>query len=126
MSGTGVTNASVILDTRTLNAPGTTTFGNATGGSALFLRNGAVINNLAGATWTIVNGNGNGIFFNGGTASTFNNAGTFQMTGGVSNTVSVALNNTGTVNANAGTLSFTGVYTQTTGTTQLNGGGITS
>src|SRR5260370_27068999 len=48
------------------------------------------------------------------------------MTGGVSNTVSVAFNNTGTVNANAGTLSFTGVYTQTTGTTQLNGGGITS
>src|SRR5260370_36094313 len=44
----------------------------------LFLQSGGVINNLAGATWSIVNGNGNGIIFNGGTASTFNNAGTLQ------------------------------------------------
>jgi len=48
------------------------------------------------------------------------------MTGGTSDTVSVAFNNTGTVNANAGTLNFTAVYTQTSGSTVLNGGGITS
>jgi len=62
----------VFLDTRTLNAPGTTTFGNATGGSILFLTNGAVVNNLSGATWNIVNGNNvftTGIRFNGGAAA---------------------------------------------------------
>src|SRR4029077_20213933 len=138
MSGAGVTNANggmnipnvnVFLDTRTLNASGTTAFGNATGGSGLFLQSGAVVNNLAGATWSIVNGNvnvGNGIIYNGGVAPAFNNAGTLQMTGGVSNNVSVVFNNSGTVNANVGTLNFSGVYTQTSGSTALNGGGITS
>src|SRR5260370_9337409 len=56
MGGAGVTNANggmtvpnanVSLDMRTLNASGTTTFGNATGGSGLFLSSGAVVNNVA-------------------------------------------------------------------------------
>src|SRR6516165_2449015 len=119
-SGTGTTNAnggmsfpggSVILDTRTLNVSGATTFGSTTVASNLFLQNGAVVNNLAGATWSLVAGNGQGIFFNGGAAPTFNNAGTFQqVTGATNNTVNVAFNNNtgGTVAVNAGTLSFSG------------------
>src|SRR5260370_22716362 len=83
MSGTGVTNTNggmslpagqPTLSTRTLNASGTTTHGSTTSGFNLLVVNGAVINNLAGATWNIVNGNGNGIFFNGGAANTFNKA----------------------------------------------------
>jgi uncharacterized repeat protein (TIGR01451 family) len=140
MSGTGTAfanggmsvpqNAS-ILDTRTLNISGNTTFGSANGGSQLFVQNGAVINNLAGSAWNFVNGSNStssGIFFN-GAAGTFNNAGTFQMTGGTGNAVTVPFNNSGTVSANAGTLSFTGVYTQPAGSgasTLLNGGSITA
>jgi YVTN family beta-propeller protein len=133
MSGAGITNAnggmsipngSVVLDTRTLNASGTTTFGNTTGGSNLFLQNGAVLNNLVGATWNIVNGAGNGIFYNGGASPAFNNAGTFKMTGGTSDTVNVAFKNTGTVAANAATMIFGVAYTQTAGNTILNGGSI--
>src|SRR5260370_29921610 len=120
MNGTGATNANggmsvsntnVFLDTRTLNASGTTTFGNATGGSGLYLSNGAVVNNLAGATWNIVNGKtniGNGNNYKGGAAPAFNNAGTFQMTGGASNNIGGAFNNTGTISVNAGTLNFNG------------------
>src|SRR6516164_7258188 len=120
-SGTGATNAnggmsfpggSAILDTRTLNVSGATTFGSTTAGaSSLSLQNGAVVNNLAGATWSLVAGNGQGISFSGGAAPTFNNAGTFQqVTGATNNTVSVAFNNNtgGTVAVNAGTLSFSG------------------
>jgi len=118
MTGTGVTTAnggmsispvSLFLDNRTLNVSGATTFGSTTAGSTLFLQNGAVINNLAGSTWTLLSGtNGNGILLNGATTGTFNNAGTLQMTGGTDNTVSVAFNNTGTVNANAVTLTLSG------------------
>src|SRR5260370_40007668 len=64
------TSPQAFLDTRTLNVAGTTTFASATAGSTLFVQNGAVINNPAGATWTIVNGSstfGNGIILNGGT-----------------------------------------------------------
>src|SRR5260370_17413570 len=52
--------------------------GNATGGSGLFLSSGAVVNNVAGATWDIVNGEsnvGDGIIFNGGGAPAFQKAG---------------------------------------------------
>lgn len=117
MGGAGVTNANGgisitppggVLDTRTLNVSGATTFGNATGGANLFLQNGAMINNLAGATWTFANGNSTGIFLNGATTGTFNNAGTLQMTGGVNNTINAVFNNTGTVSANAGTLILSG------------------
>jgi len=130
MSGTGVVNANggmsipsgqPFLDTRTLNVSGATAFGTT---NVLFLQNGAVINNLAGSTWTLVNSNGNGIALNGGTTGTFNNAGTLLITGAGSSSIGVAFNNTGTVNANAGTLNFSGVYTQTSGSTALNGGGI--
>src|SRR5262249_48705820 len=108
ISGTGAISANggltipagqVILDTRTLNVTGTTTQAGTTGAN-LLLQNNAVINNSAGSTWTIANGTNNGILANGGTANTFNNAGTFQMTGGTANNVSVIFNNTGTVNAN--------------------------
>jgi hypothetical protein len=136
MNGTGVTNANggmsipngfALLDTRMLNVSGTTTFGNAVGGSFLYLSSGAVVNNKAGATWNIVNGSsnsGNGIIYNGGALPAFNNTGTFEMTGGTSDTVSVPFNNTGTMAANAVTLSFTGAYSQTAGNTILNGGSI--
>src|SRR5260370_4442676 len=72
-------NVAVFLDTRTLNVSGTTTFGSAAGGSYLFLMNGAVVNNLAGATWNIVNGNSgfsNGILNNGGGGPTIKQPGT--------------------------------------------------
>src|SRR5258708_10125979 len=55
-SGMSFTSSQSFLDTRTLNVAGTTTFASATAGSTLFVQNGAVINNPAGATWTIVNG----------------------------------------------------------------------
>jgi len=60
MNGTGATNANGVmsftspqsfLDTRTLNVSGATTFGSTTAGASLLMQNGAVINNLAGATW---------------------------------------------------------------------------
>jgi uncharacterized repeat protein (TIGR01451 family) len=136
MSGAGVINANggmnipsgqPFLDTRTLNVSGATTFGSSTTSASLVMQNGAVINNLAGATWSIVNGNGSAIFLNGATTGTFNNAGTFQMTGGISDTVSVTFNNTGTVNANSGTLAFTGVFNEnSSSTTRANGGKISS
>src|SRR4029077_8957734 len=124
--GMSIPNGSVFLDTRTLNASGTTTFGNTTGGSNLFLQNGAVLNNLAGATWNIVNGAGNGIFNNGGVVPAFNNAGTFEMTGGTSNTVNVPFNNTsgGTVAANAGTLIFSGGGTEASGFSAVAGSSL--
>jgi uncharacterized repeat protein (TIGR01451 family) len=116
------------LDTRTLNVAGATTEGSASTGSNIALSNGAVINNLAGSTWSIVNANGNGISNNGGTGNTFNNAGTFQMTGGTLASISSAFNNSGTVSANAGTLSFSsaGGFTQTSGVTIVNGGKLSS
>src|SRR6516165_7005 len=132
-SGTGTTNAnggmsfpsgSVILDTRTLNVSGATTFGSTTVGATLTLQNGAVVNNLAGATWSLVAGNGQGIFFNGGAAPTFNNAGTFQqVTGATNNTVNVAFNNNtgGTVAVKAGTLSFSGGGTEAAGFSAASG-----
>src|SRR5262249_36228202 len=114
MSGAATTNANggmslpsgqITLDTRTLNVSGATTSGN-TSGNTLLLQNGAVVNNLAGSIWTIVASSGNSIAANGGTGNTFNNAGTFQMNGGTTHTVSAIFNNTGSVNANAGTLTF--------------------
>src|SRR5262249_54140488 len=80
----------------------------------------------AGSTWSIVNGSGSGIITNGGTGNAFNNAGTFQMTGGTANTVGGIFSNTGTVNANTGTLTFSGTYRQLTATavTRVNGGQI--
>jgi uncharacterized repeat protein (TIGR01451 family) len=132
MSGTGVTNANggmsipsgqPFLDTRTLNVSGATAFGTT---NVLFLQNGAVINNLAGSTWTLVNASGNGIILNGGTTGTFNNAGTFTTTGTGSSTIGTTFNNTGAVVAKAGTLAFSAGYlqTQATSSTQLSGGTI--
>src|SRR5260370_32581948 len=96
----------VVLDTRTLNVSGTTTFGSATGGSNLFLQNGAVVNNLAGTTWNIVNGNGNGIFFNGGTAPAFNKTGAVPMAGGASDTLNPAVKKNRTGDPHIRTLTF--------------------
>src|ERR1700676_2416199 len=134
ISGTGVTNANggmnipsgqPFLDTRTLNVSGATAFAST---NVLFLQNGAVINNLAGSTWTLVNASGNGIILNGGTTGTFNNAGNFTTSGAGSSSIGVTFNNTGTVIAKGGTLAFSGTYTQTlaTSSTQLNGGSITA
>src|SRR5258706_8071693 len=86
----------LFLDTRTLNVSGTTTFGNATGGSYLYLVNGAVVNNKAGATWNIVNGkNGRAHVCTPNTepSPTPSYACTKKMTGGTSDTVNVAFNN---------------------------------
>src|SRR4029077_1723796 len=66
----------------------------------------------------------NGIFNNGGAAPAFNNAGTFEMTGGAKENVNPPFSNKGTVAANAATLSFAATYIQTAGNTVLNGGSI--
>jgi fibronectin-binding autotransporter adhesin len=65
-----------------------------------------------------------------GSASTFNNAGTFSKTGGSgTTTISVSLNNTGTVDAASGTLNVagkdvaTGAFTVETGATLAFNGG---
>ena len=108
--GSGVTNATggvamsgePFLDTRTLNNSGTAAWN----GSAFFMLNTAVFNNKSGATWNTQNDSQ--IEWDGGTP-TFNNAGTFEKTGGTSASGggvggSIPFNNTGTVLANSGIL----------------------
>jgi len=113
MSGTGITNINggtalggnfTTLSGRTLNNPGTVTVsGNS--GYYLTISNGAVVNNLSGATWDYHN---DAAINSSGTA-TFNNAGTFEKTAGTDNTQVLPLfTNTGTVNADSGNFSFTG------------------
>jgi fibronectin-binding autotransporter adhesin len=111
MEGTGTTNANggmtltgePFLSGPTLNNKGTASWD----GIAFLMENGAVLNNLAGATW---NHEGDtSIVFEGGTTPVFNNAGTFEKTGGTSSTgggisTSITFNNTGTVTDSSGIL----------------------
>src|SRR5258706_7833138 len=76
----------LFLDTRTLNVSGTTTFGNATGGSYLYLVNGAVVNNKAGATWNKIGRTNNltqGTHQKRMTPSAFKKTQTFKMNRGM-------------------------------------------
>src|SRR5260370_11319549 len=72
----------------------------------LFLQSGGVINNLAGATWSIVNGNGNGIIFNGGTASTLDRKSTRLNSSHTCNSYAVSCLNRHTLSANAAPPTF--------------------
>jgi hypothetical protein len=93
------------LSNRTLDNAGTATW---TGTGALNMNSNSVWNNLANASLLIQNdaqfGGGNGSQY---TGSRFNNAGTFQKTGGTGTTNVLAfVNNSGTVDAASGTLNL--------------------
>ena len=108
---------------RTLNIAGTATQSGVN--SQVFLISGATVNIHVGGMYDLQNDQG--IFFGGGTASTVNNAGTFQKSAGTG-TGNIAhvgpFTTSGTVLVLSGTLSFTnsGGYTQTAGATIVNGG----
>ncbi len=113
-TSTAVTNANggisyagggnVYLYGRTLNNPGTATWGTASGYN-FYLGYAAIVNNNAGATWNYTNDYPTLNVTTGG--GTFNNAGTFEKTAGTnSTTVAAAFTNTGKVLGNSGTLGF--------------------
>jgi hypothetical protein len=86
---------------RTLNNGGTATISSQ---NYMYLYYGAVVNNLAGATWNLSSDYNMYVSTGGGT---FNNAGTFEKTGGTTTSaIEVTFNNTGSVLANTATLSF--------------------
>ncbi|MDQ6625711.1 MAG: choice-of-anchor D domain-containing protein, partial [Verrucomicrobiota bacterium] len=136
MSGTGITNANgplnittsanKTLDARTLNAAATTTWSAA---GTIIAGNGAIFNNLAGATFNALTAQA--IAYSGtGTAATFNNAGTFNKTGtGTTTTIDAIFNNSSVVNITSGTLSLqrggtdTGSFADASGATLTFGGG---
>jgi hypothetical protein len=132
MSGTGVTNANgginvvsgdPFLDTRTVNASGTSTFGTSSSALSMFMENGGTLNVQAGAVWNIVNDGS--ISNNGGTMPVVNNAGTFEKTAGMGTTnIGVSFNNSGSLIAKSGTLAFGAGFTQTSGSVSLSGGTI--
>ncbi len=77
--------------------------------------NGAVFNNLTGATFDIT---GDNISVSG---DTFNNAGTFiKSAGTASSYIDSDINNTGTIDIQSGSMRMNGAYTQTAGTLHLN------
>jgi hypothetical protein len=129
-SGAGITNAEggmtitgePFLSGRTLNNIKTATWD----GIAFLMEDGAVFNNKPGATWN--HENDSNIQFEGGTTPVFNNAGTFEKTGGTSTAgggfSSITVNNTGSVIAKSGILLLGSLYTQTAGSTLLEGGNI--
>jgi hypothetical protein len=142
-SGTGTTNANggmaltgePFLSGVTLNNKGAATWD----GSAFLIENGAVFNNLSGATWN--HENDSLLQFEGGTVPIFNNAGTFEKTGGTSTSGggvsdAITFNNTGTVTDSSGILSVSnigvcsgtcaGSWTVALGTTLELGGGATA
>jgi len=97
--------SNVVLSFRTLNNAGTATWSGANG--SIDMINGAVINNGAASVWNYTNDSS--LVFGGGTAVAFNNAGTFEKTGGTAtSTIGVPFNNMATVLGNTGILSFTG------------------
>ncbi len=117
MSGSGLTVANggmtlsssggiELLNGRTLD---NNAMANWTGnGNNIYLANAAVWNNGVNGVLDSQNA-GQGINNNGGAASTFNNAGTFELTTGATTvTVSVPFNNTGSVSVQTGKLSLTG------------------
>lgn len=109
-----------VMTGRTLNNSGASTM---TGSGDLFLNNGSVFNNLAGATFDVQSDADFG--FASGSSSTFNNSGTFLRSVDSGDTVfpsNVVFRNDGDVEVQTGTLVLQGGYTQTAGTTFLNGG----
>jgi fibronectin-binding autotransporter adhesin len=131
-SGTGITNANggmtltsePFLSGRTMNNAKTATWD----GLAFLMEDGAVFNNKAGAVWN--HETDSNIQFEGGTTPVFNNAGTFEKTGGTSSNgagfSSIIVNNSGTVIAKSGILVLGTLYTQTAGSTLLEGGNIST
>jgi hypothetical protein len=130
-SGSGTTNADggmtlteePFLSSRTMNNAKIATWD----GIAFLMEDGAVFNNKAGATWK--HENDSAIQFEGGTTPVFNNAGTFEKTGGTTSTGggfsgSITVNNSGTVIAKSGILLLGTLFTQTGGSTLLEGGNI--
>jgi hypothetical protein len=141
-SGTGTTTANggmaisgePFQDTRTINNSKTAAWS----GADFLMLNGSTFNNLKGAIWN--DQVDAPIQFEGGTAPTFNNAGTFEKTGGTNSTgggvsAGIVFNNTGVVEANSGVLSFgdvgvcsttcAGSWSVLTGDTLLLGSGTT-
>ncbi len=102
---------------RTTNNAGTATVS----GQGLNLGFGAIFNNQLGATFDIQNDSGIG--YAGGATPTFNNAGTFQKSGGsATSSIGITFNNTGSVAVQSGTLNLpvgtsTGSFSTAAGTT---------
>ncbi len=122
------------LDGRTFNNKGTVNW--LSGSYLIYLNDGAVFNNLSGATFN-ANTPSSTIQYidnNAGPAGTFSNAGTFNNNATASNTtevVNVLFNNSKTVNANTGTLLLDGggsdtsagtFFIPTAGTLNFGGG----
>jgi hypothetical protein len=112
-----VNGSHVTQDPRTLNNAGTV---NWTATIYWFLNNGAVLNNLAGATF---NAQTNGGIL--GSSGVFNNQGTFICSGPGVSSVALPFNNTGTVNVESGVLQFSNSFVQNAGATWLSGGSLT-
>ena len=129
LSGSGAVNANggltingaAFISGRTLNNGGTAVWSAGTIGTG----NGAVINNLAGATFETTF---DGFPQNNVSGSRlFNNAGTFRKSGGTgTTTIDNTFTNRGSVQVQTGTLSFSASYTQTAGETLLGGGNVSS
>ena len=143
-SGMSVSEALVTLSGTTLNNYGAATWtipGN--GGHNSTLEAGAVINNLAGASFAVVGPGSSGFVAGDSSAVAFNNAGSFTCSQvGTGLNVQVPFLNTGSVlvqqgslglddGTNSGTVTIASganlgvsTYTQTAGSTVLNGGTI--
>jgi hypothetical protein len=120
----GPASIGVTLDTRTLVNQGT---GNLLGTGPLAMGNGALLSNMGGASFTILNDQPISSF---GTSPTISNAGTFQKTPGTNTTtVSPIFQNTGTFKVSSGTVVLQGgganshVFTVGAGTGLVFGGG---
>lgn len=111
-----VNGSHVTQDQRTLNNAGTV---NWTATIYWHLYNGAILNNLAGATFNAQTMAG--ILESSGA---FNNQGTFICSGPGVNSVTVAFYNTGAINVQSGVLQFGNEFVQGTGATRLNGGNL--
>jgi hypothetical protein len=119
-TGIVVIAGAVNLNGRTLNLGGTTTW---MGGNDLAVRDRAIINNKAGATFTIENDQN--IVDASGNTAIFNNAGTLikSTTTGVTSYTGAVFNNTGTVDVQTGTLDLdaggtsSGTFTAESGAT---------
>ena len=116
------------LNGRTLNNAGTALWHS----GGIFAGEGAVINNLAGATFNAESEADLG--YSSGTQATFHNAGTFRKSGTAESShldsymggtgIDAVFNNSGTVEVFAGTLNFSGGFTQTAGVTLITGGSV--
>jgi hypothetical protein len=138
-------NNQIVLSGTTLNNHGAATwddvqYGDATNGN-IVLDAGAVINNLAGASFTAIGGYIT-VVAGDSSAVDFNNAGTFTCSDAAGSSINVPFTNSGSVNVQQGTLNLpnatnsgtvtvasgtvlgVSTYTQTAGSTVLNGGSV--